>query len=147
MKKNTPTANTKPLNIRQERFAELVAGGENATRAYIKAGYKVSDTVAAVNGMKLLRKAQVKAHIAELRKPQTRKTLLTKERKRELLREMAESGGNKMQDRLRAIEIDAKLAGHFEPDRTEIEVGPKTLLSIRDRAKQVSRALAKQYDA
>lgn len=47
---------------------------------------------------------------------------------------------------LRAIEIYSKLLGHFEPDRLELEAGPKTLLSIKERAQQVSSALIKKYE-
>lgn len=47
---------------------------------------------------------------------------------------------------LRAIEIYSRLLGHFEPDRVEVEAGPKTLLSIKERAQQVSSALIKKYE-
>lgn len=47
---------------------------------------------------------------------------------------------------LRAIEIYSRLLGHFEPDRVEVEAGPKTLLSIKERALQVSSALIKKYE-
>lgn len=48
-------------------------------------------------------------------------------------------------DPLRAIEIYSKLLGHFEPDRVEVETGPKTLQSIKERAAQVSSALVRRY--
>jgi hypothetical protein len=48
---------------------------------------------------------------------------------------------------LRAIEIYSRLLGHFEPDRVEVEAGPKTLLSIKERAAQVSSALIRKYEA
>lgn len=48
-------------------------------------------------------------------------------------------------DPLRAIELYSKLLGHFEPDRVEVEAGPKTLLSIKERAAQVESALARRY--
>lgn len=67
MKKKNEPANTKPLNIRQERFAELVAGGMSATEAYVKAGYNVSVKVAGTNGPRLLENAGVKAHIAGIK--------------------------------------------------------------------------------
>ena len=51
----------------------------------------------------------------------------------------------KKSDPLRAIEIYSRLLGHFEPDRTEIDVGPKTLISIKERAAQVTSALAGKY--
>lgn len=47
---------------------------------------------------------------------------------------------------LRAIEIYSRLLGHFEPDRVEVEAGPKTLLSIKERAQQVSSALIRKYE-
>lgn len=48
-------------------------------------------------------------------------------------------------DPLRAIELYSKLLGHFEPDRLEVEAGPKTLQSIKERAAHVSSALARRY--
>lgn len=48
-------------------------------------------------------------------------------------------------DPLRAIELYSKLLGHFEPDRVEVETGPKTLQSIKERAAQVSSTLARRY--
>ena len=47
---------------------------------------------------------------------------------------------------LRAIEIYSKLLGHFEPDRVEVEAGPKTLQSIKDRANQVASALGRNWE-
>jgi len=52
----------------------------------------------------------------------------------------------KKPDPLRAIEIYSKLLGHYEPDRIEVEAGPKTLQSIKERAAQVSSALARRYE-
>ena len=49
----------------------------------------------------------------------------------------------KMADKLRAIELDSKLAGHFEPDRIEVEAGSKTLDVIAARAKKVGSILCK----
>jgi hypothetical protein len=49
-------------------------------------------------------------------------------------------------DPLRAIELYSKMLGHFEPDRTEIAVPSKTLLSIKERAAQISSALARRYE-
>lgn len=49
-------------------------------------------------------------------------------------------------DPLRAIEIYSKMLGHFEPDRTEIAVPSKTLLSIKERALQVASVLGRRYE-
>ena len=50
-------------------------------------------------------------------------------------------------DPLRAIELYAKMLGHFEPDRTEIAVPSQTLLSIKERAAQVASALVRRYSS
>ena len=51
----------------------------------------------------------------------------------------------KKPDPLRAIELYSKLLGHFEPDRVELDAGPKVLLSIKERAAEVSSALVSRY--
>jgi len=177
----------KPLNTRQARFAELVASGMAAGPAYIKAGFAVSSEVAKVNASRLLTFANVKARIAELRKPQTEECLLTLDAKRRILAEIVRTpigqlgpesplcaeyvrlkvsggargklkrgrspGGNEVDDpevwqirvkgydKLRALELDSKLAGHFAPDQVVVETGPETLLDIRERAAHVVSAL------
>ena len=180
------------LNIRQARFAEFIVTGMQAGPAYVKAGYKVSPAVAAVNGCRLLKNAKVKAYLAELRKPQTNEALRAK---RDNLRFLAdvietplseigpdsplcveyseksigggaqgqlkrgkEASGNekagpeilrrrvKKCDPLRAIEIYNRMLGYNEPDRTELEVGPSTLQTIKERALEVDSALARRYE-
>lgn len=51
----------------------------------------------------------------------------------------------KLPCKLRAIEIYSKLLGHFEPDRVEVEAGPKTLLSIKERAEQIREDMRRRY--
>lgn len=66
---------------------------------------------------------------------------MTKDDQRAICREIAiEASGHKLA-RLRAIELDAKLAGHFAPERIEVETGPKTLDAISERAASVASAL------
>ena len=89
----------------------------------------------------MMEKVGIKAKIAELRAPQTKKALLSKDRKREIMRDIAESPTQKTQDRLRAIEIDAKLAGDFAPEQHVIDAGPQTLEAIRKRAKEMAYPL------
>jgi phage terminase small subunit len=132
---------SKPLNIRQQRFCEFVASGLSGTEAWLKAGYAVGREVARRNASESLTKPVIKARIAQLRLPQTKRLLLTKDRHRQLLMAVEESGSEKTQDRLRAIEIDAKLAGFFAPDRVEVETGPKTLDDIKARADGMVSAL------
>ena len=135
----------KSLNIRQERFCEFIAAGESQTDAYLKAGFKVPKTDARKHAARLMTKDDVKARIAELRKPQTKKALLTRDRKREILRDIVEDPKTPVLERIRAMAEDSRMAGHYEPDRTEIAVGQRTLLSIKERAAQLSRALGRRY--
>lgn len=193
MPNNTNDSDARPLNIRQQRFCELVVSGMPASHAYLEAGYQVSVKVAEVSGARLMSHAKVKARIAELRKPQTLAALMTKDEKRAYLarvvrtpigqlkpdsdlctefittqvaggsrgrlrRGKAPSGNEteevpviqvrvKMADKLRAIEMDSKLAGHFEPEQLVVETGPKTLDAIKERAQSVVSALDRTLSA
>ncbi len=71
----------RPLNVRQERFAELVAAGIPATTAYRQAGYTDAGRNAEQNASRLRENEGVAARIAELRKPQTKAAELLKEEK------------------------------------------------------------------
>src|SRR5262245_17145835 len=54
------------LNTRRERFAQEVAKGLPASRAYAEAGYTARGNAAEVNAARLLRKAQVATRVREL---------------------------------------------------------------------------------
>lgn len=124
-----------------------MAAGSSAGRAYEKAGYQSKGNVADSAAERLMRNVEIKARIADLREPVTKKLLLSKDRKRELLRDIAEDAARPPMVRIRAIEIDAKLAGHFEPDRVEMDTGPSLLESTRERAKFIVSALDRNRDA
>ena len=135
----------RPLNIRPQRFCEPVASGNSATQAYIEAGYKVTEKVAGTNGPRMREYAGIKARISGLRASRTKKILSSRDHKRAMLFDKIDNPTVKMQDRLRAMELDAKLAGQFEPIRVEVDSGAKTLLSLKERADQVCSMLARQY--
>ncbi|MCF7675527.1 MAG: terminase small subunit [Akkermansiaceae bacterium] len=162
MKKNKKS---RPLTSRQQRFCEFVAAGETQTDAWLRAGYKVSRNVARRNAAESLTKPDIKAHLAELRAPQTAKAKMTKERKLIFLAEIirtpigeigpdsplcqefseifSEKGGTstriKMPDKLRALELHSKLVGDFEAEKVQVE--SKTLADIEERAKHVVSTL------
>lgn len=131
------------LTVRQERFCEFIVAGRTGTDAWLDAGYEVSRSVARTNAAESLANPRIQARIAALRAPQTKKALLTKDRKRELMRDIAESTAQKTQDRLRAMELDAKLAGDFAPDQVVVETGPKTLEAVRERAKLMASPMSR----
>jgi hypothetical protein len=130
------------LTVQHERFAELVVAGESDTRAYIKSGCGKTMASAEKNAWRVREIEGVKNRIAELRKPQTKKTLMSKDMKRGIAMEIASNPAKSDMARIRAMELDAKLAGHFEPDRVEVETGPYTLESIRERAKTVASLMS-----
>lgn len=129
------------ITVRQERFCQRVAAGMPAYRAYQDAGYDGTGNVAGAASSRMLKDVKISLRIADIMRPDEKKLVVTKDRKRQLLRQKIESGEFKPADWLRAIEIDAKLAGDFAPERMEVEQGPKTLESIRTRATEVSAAL------
>ena len=131
------------LNLRQEKFCEIIVTGVSAKEAYLRAGYKGAGNTAEVTACRLLRNPKVKARIAELRKTETKNYLMTRDEKRQVLADIVRDETVKMSDRLRAVEIDSKMAGHFEPDRVEIETGPKQIDLIRERAAHVVSVLSR----
>ncbi len=130
------------MNIRQERFCEFVAAGESQTDAYLNAGFKVPKADARKHGARLMTKDDIKARISVLRAPEKAEATATKEFKRKFYLEVMSDPKQKMTDRLRASELDAKMAGHFEPDKVTVDASPNTLDAIRERARTMASALA-----
>jgi phage terminase small subunit len=152
MSDKPPRTRTKKLSIRQLKFCERIACGDKNGPAYLAAGYEVSTTVAASNGFALLKNPLVAAKIYELKTAETAANVLTRDRKRELLREFAENEKASLEVRIRAMAEDSKMAGDYEPDKIEVDAGDKTLASIKARAAKVASALSaasvitKQYE-
>ena len=132
----------RPLSTRHERFCEFVATGDSQVDPYLKAGYKVTRTNARQHAARLMTIDDIKNRIATLRRPKIEKLLLSRDAKREMLPKWASDPTAKLADRIRSIEIDAKLAGHFEPERTEVELGQRTLAAIEERAQHVGAVLS-----
>lgn len=128
------------LNDRQRRFAELIVAGSTAKAAYFEAFPRCKrESTAMVEGSKLFRNPKVQEFIKELRaevceKSATSLTLTMAER-REFLAELIQTPVGKIDetsrlaqsvkwskdgrevrvpDKLRAIELDAKLAGELK---------------------------------
>lgn len=140
-----------PLNERQERFCEFVAAGETLADAYLKAGFKTTRENARKNATRMTANDDIKNRIKELRKsePDIATARMTKEEKltvlAKIIRSPFDSQEVKISDILRAIEVHSKMLGHFEPDRTELQVGNPTLQTIKERAKEVGYTLSLRY--
>lgn len=132
----------RPPSIRQLRFEELIAAGEVPATAWIEAGHKVTRNVAKSAANRSLSYVDVKARIAILRAPQTAATQLTRDAKRNMLREIAENRNASLDARIRAMAEDSKMAGHYEPEHHVVDAGPNTIASIRERAAKVRSAMS-----
>jgi len=113
----------------------------SCTDAWLKAGYNVSRVVAAANAFESLRNPVISARIEALRKPIVKKALMSKDKQRELLQAIADDPKSGPLIKIRAIEVDAKLAGYFAPDHMVVDDGPNKLASIKERANRVASLL------
>lgn len=108
------------LNEKQKRFVEAYTGPAegNATKAARMAEYAHPDT----QGPRLLEHVGVREAILAARKPRSLRAILTRERRQELLSNIAEDDGNEeTKDRIKAIEVLGKMQGDFI-ERHEFEM-------------------------
>lgn len=129
--KRKETGSVPLTNKRHERFALELAKGASQTAAYLAAGYDGDRTAAS----KLATKCNVIARVEWLQRQAATQTVLTMAERREFLAAVlrtpagtvthdsplvqeVEIDGNKMRlkmpSKLKALELDAKLAGDFE---------------------------------
>jgi phage terminase small subunit len=141
--KATKKTATKPLSVRHERFCVGIVSGMSASEAYVKAGYRGTKADARCKASRLATKANIKSRIVELGGEHTKKGLMTRDEKREIAASIARNETAPVVDRLRACAEDAKLAGHYEPEKHQVETGPKTLDAIRERAKKMVRPMSR----
>lgn len=125
------------FNPRWEQFAQRVASGGSggsAAAAY-RAAYGVKGASAETAASRLFRRVEVSSRVAELRKQAAGasaieeartsakaagKVVLALAKKRELLHAFATTRKLDVKDRMRAIELDAKLAGELKGDAVTV---------------------------
>ena len=132
----------KGLTEQQRKFAQNLVKGMSQTEAYLKAGYKVkSSKVAAEAASRLSKNVQLSRYVDELRAKVEDKTLLTIAEKRAFLANLIRTPVGevdeksplaqevhigqdgikiKMADKLRALDLDSKLAGDYAPQQVEL---------------------------
>lgn len=152
------------LNHRWEQFAQHVAYGESAAAAY-RAAYGAKGASAETAASRLFRRDEVSLRVAELRKQAAGasaveeaktaarvagKVVLALAKKRELLAGFATARKLDVKDRMRAIELDARLAGELKGDAVTVSatatVGVNVMTEER-RAEVIARkqrAIARQ---
>ena len=115
------------LSVREEMFVDNILDGLNATESYHKTDQSLSRETAAVGGNKWLRKDKIKDAIKFKREILQTGNTLTRQRKRELLFKIAESGDEdvKTSDKTTAIKIDNQMTGDEAPIKHvgEITIG------------------------
>jgi phage terminase small subunit len=105
---------SKELNPRQKAFCDEYLKSANATRSYIAAGYKVSESVAAVNGDRMLRNAKVQEYIQKRQTKIENKRLATVQDVQEFWAKTMFDGEQVPFIRLKASELIAKSSGMFK---------------------------------
>ena len=99
------------LNARQKSFCEFYVASGNATESAIKAGYKEKN--ARFIGSENLTKTNIKNYIKELQEKAKTSRIMTATERREFLTEVIKNGNEKVQDRLKALDILNKMDGEY----------------------------------
>jgi phage terminase small subunit len=159
----------KPLNTRQKKFVDnYVIKGLSIAESVRRAGYSIKSGKsedAGSYGCKLLRQDRVKAYLNKLREKQFSETALSVGEKRaylaravrcdvtnpdaDLIQEVSETSNDngvsrkvKVVDKLRAIELDSKIAGDFYDDRQAQVSNPFLLIVSLGKTGSVSQELS-----
>ena len=107
---------SKPLdNARREAYVQAILDGKTSVTAY-KQAFGTTQAVARVESKKISANAYVRARVAFLRGKLADDNLLTHQRKREILREIAEKARYDA-DKIRAIQEDNRMMGDV-PDES-----------------------------
>ena len=99
------------LNARQKSFCEFYVASGNATESAIKAGYKEKN--ARFIGSENLTKTNIKNYIKELQEKAKTSRIMTATERREFLTEVIKNGNEKLQDRLKALDILNRMDGDY----------------------------------
>jgi hypothetical protein len=161
-----PEKNQRGLNVRQERFTELIASGMPATSAYLAAGYLVSKEVAKANASKLLTNSNVKSKIAEIRASEAQKSEFKREDMVRFLVSVLQTPVGeldassplaqevslvtvgkttrkrvKTMGKIECARLLCEIMGWKSPEQLVVENRPRAIESIKERAANVASAL------
>ena len=99
------------LNARQKAFCEYYVASGNATESARKAGY--SEKYTNKNVSKIRQNTAVQEYIKELQEKAKTNRIMTAVERREFLTEVIKNGNEKLQDRLKALDILNKMDGEY----------------------------------
>jgi hypothetical protein len=127
-------------NPRYENFAQAVARGARAGRAYEEAGFRIKPGTGHLAGWRLMKNPEIKARIAELQSEATAECRIDRLRLLDFLSDVIQTSAcdvpeesplcqafyrsekvfsSQMPDKLRAVELLVKLCGWEKPPRPE----------------------------
>lgn len=135
------------MNVRQERFAELVATGMPFTRAYVLAGYSDKGKNAEANATRMMGNDGVKERILGLRKESREMARMTKTKKLQLLEALMTRSDTRDSVVIAAIKAHNEMTGDNEPTVSVIKTGIGTLELLEARAEAVVSALDRNITA
>ena len=127
-----PIDSSKPLpNNRRELFCQLVSDGLRPSEAYKKA-YKCSAIVAQASTPRMLKYADVKARIDFLRAEVAENNAQRRRRKLAVCENIwcGNDPNAQVSDKLRAIDIDNKMCGDYEPAKIDLGEAGDALAAI-----------------
>lgn len=99
------------LNTRQKKFCEYYVACGNATESAIKADY--SKKTARSIGQRLLTNVDIKNYIKKLNEKTKTDRIMTAIERKEWLTEIMKNDENKLQDKLKAMDILNKMTGEY----------------------------------
>lgn len=112
----------KPLTIHERKFCRLFAGGEARRVAYKTAfPHRAHWCISALDPeiCKLLKDPRIAQEVERQREELAAKYFMKKEYKRASLKRIFEDEAVAIKDRLRAMELDAKIGGDLAPTKVE----------------------------
>lgn len=110
------------LTPKQEKFIQNIIKGMSQREAYKDAynAENMKDESIDCNACKLFNDAKIKQRYEDLIKELENEAIMTALEKRKLLKELALDKENSVNDRLKALDIDNKMAGEYI---TKVEAG------------------------
>lgn len=132
---------TTRITAKEEAFCTAIASGKGPSEAY-RSSYdtNASAAIVTVGAQQVLRRKRVTDRIQALRDKAARPAILTRQRKLERLAAMVEEqvadGAQLTSEQLKAVELDAKMQGHNEPEKLKIEGLGTVLQKIRKDARK-----------
>jgi phage terminase small subunit len=119
---------TNPLPSKQRQFAVEYLKDLNGTKAYLRAGYKVSEKVAGVNACRLLGDARIQKLIREGMARRAERCQVSQDEVVVQLKTIAFCADERTRDQLKALELLGRHLGMFT-DRVDATVDVKDSLA------------------